>query len=47
MYELPGMSNVTKCTIHPENILNNQPILLETTSGENIKLHSKTNMKSA
>ena len=47
MYELPGMSNVTKCTIRPENILNNQPILLETTSGENIKLQSKTNMKSA
>jgi len=47
MYELPGMSNVTKCTIHPDNILNNKPILLETTSGENIKLPSKTNIKSA
>ena len=47
MYELPGMSNVTKCTIHPENILNNKSILLETTSGENIKLPSKTNIKSA
>ena len=47
MYELPGMSNITKCTIHPENILNNKSILLETTSGENIKLPSKTNIKSA
>ena len=47
MNELQARSNITKCTIHPENILNNKSILLETTSGENIKLPSKTNIKSA